>query len=127
MVSQLRVLVRRHIAGEINRSEFRREFVSRFFSEADRNPELSGLYEAVDSAFSALDHGYLDENAFRNHLAQLAQVVYGTNVVLSIQSVASTPVNVARLVSFSANDVSSLSALAPANVALLGEFVEAGN
>jgi len=124
MMNQLRDLVRRHIAEELNRAEFRRQLAARFFAATDRNPELSGLYDAIESAFSALDRGYIDERVFRHHLAQLVPVVVGSNVVLSFNQVASNPANVARVLSFSANRVSSLSGPVPANRAFLGELVE---
>jgi hypothetical protein len=70
MLNQLRDLIRRYIANEIRRDEFRQAFVREFSPAADNNAALSGLYDQIESAFSALDNAVVNEDQFREYLHQ---------------------------------------------------------
>jgi len=117
MLNQLRDLVRRYIAGEIGRDEFRRVFVREFSAIADNNAGLSRVYDHVESAFSALDNGIVAEDQFREYLHQFAPpVLLGRNVVVYLRAdQIRNQGNVGRIYQFAANQVSSLSVASSMN------------
>ena len=79
MVNQLRQLVRRFIAGQVQYGPFRNEFV-RFMAASDVDANVEALFNNIEAACSALDHGFISEANLRARLRG-SRIVTGSTPV----------------------------------------------
>ena len=124
MIDQLRQLIRRFIVDGIAYADFRQEVVG-FQSAADSDLPVENLYNAIEGASSACEHGYIDIGVLKAELSAAASphVVQTQNArldfVLNI-----SPAHIGRLIIQPTSNSSVPSqASAPSNRQAAGAFI----